>query len=265
MLVLRGSGGVALSQDHRDRIATKLRLVEAELAEAEATKAREIAGLAQRIRAEDSIAAGELADVRDPLAVRGLRVCLEDESSVVRRGAVMALASIEGWPALHALVLAMANPDASVRKLARQSLAQRTGREFGDDRLAWDRWLRCEDPLLQRLGVQASLELDPVVAGRVTWRLENLRSEPRTLTAGDLTGELRVHGANGPLELSVSPTAPRALMLYPGEALTGSFDLPELSGAAWGPGRYRVEWRPWVTAAGEQHEVEASPVLVVID
>lgn len=264
--VVRQATQVELRSDLAIDVGARLRALEVELAEAEAEAALAVGGLARRIRNQDSVAAGELADLRDPLAIRGLRACLDDESEAVRRGAVLALGEIEGTASLHALVLALANPEAGVRDLASQRLAQRCGVDLGDDRLAWDRWVRLHDPALAELRVQPTVEITRRTDGAraVRWSLVSLEQEPRDLVMRDPGASLRVDGPAGPVDVGVRPSGARRVTLYPDESLSGSFDLKEL-GERVQAGIYRVEWRAFVVLEGVEHELVASPVFVEVD
>ncbi|MHC4606188.1 MAG: DUF4388 domain-containing protein, partial [Planctomycetota bacterium] len=238
----------------------------------EEERTKKIGLLALRVReANDEEAAKALAAIRDPFAVPGLRECLRDRSSEVRRAAVTALGGIEGPAPLRALVEALADPEEFIRSLAARMLAGRTGEDFGTDRVAWDRWVRTHTPAAGKAPVLQTV-LQPlkvrVRAGGpalVEWRLVNLGSAPVKFSLSESPADLTVTGPDGKDAHFPLPRGYEGdVRLPPGGFFGGTFDLAKLGPPLASAGAYRIGWTATAEIDGEKHVIEAAPVVVEV-
>ncbi len=85
-------------------------------------------------------AAAALGETKDPRAIGPLTAALQDQNSYVRMTAARSLGMIEDPRVIAPLIQALKDESHGVQKNAVLSLKDRTGRDFGKDPEAWQKW-----------------------------------------------------------------------------------------------------------------------------
>jgi len=85
-------------------------------------------------------AAAALGETKDPRGIGPLSIALKDENSYVRMTAARALGMIDDPRVMQPLIEALRDESHGVQKNALLSLKERTGRDFGKDPEAWQKW-----------------------------------------------------------------------------------------------------------------------------
>ncbi len=237
--------------------------------------------LAAELRAGTAPRAAEkLAELDDPFAVAGLRERLADGDRDVRLAVVASLGRIEGDDALDSLVEALADPEEQVRTRAARHLVRRTGQDYGEDRVAWDRWLRQSGPtdatLIHLVLVAERVAISAGEPAYVEWRVVNIDATATAeIDLPDPIGGLRVVDGDGEARPFVRPEliaaegeeAPtllrRRARLAPGEFIGGRVNLRLLCPDIAQPGLYRIVWAPRIVVGGADRAwARASGVVI---
>ena len=85
-------------------------------------------------------AAAALGETKDPRGIGPLSTALKDENSYVRMTAARSLGMIDDPRVIEPLIQALGDKSHGVQKNALLSLKERTGRDFGKDPKAWQKW-----------------------------------------------------------------------------------------------------------------------------
>jgi hypothetical protein len=83
----------------------------------------------------------------DPADVPSLIGLLKDPNVLIRMRAARTLGQTKDPRALQALVAALSDDNAYSRSDAVWALERITGKDFGDDRAAWEAWLKKSQPM----------------------------------------------------------------------------------------------------------------------
>ena len=181
--------------------------------------------------------------VTDALAVPALVGLLGHEKPLTRLAAVTALGSIEGEGSVNGLIMALADPEASITQAAAAHLVEK-----------------------KRTPLQATLvpPREPVVAGAalaVEWRVTNLSPAEVELALEEAPAQrLKMTGPNGPVAYSHPGGGRRVVRLGPGEFVGGAF--PKITLAMPVAGRYTLSWAAPVSWNGRSVVLSAQQLFI---